>query len=44
MSVVIEAPGIGQRRCQRILAAMAERRMAKVVGKAQCFGQILVEP
>ena len=28
---------------QRILAAMAERRMAEVVGQAQRLGQILVE-
>ena len=29
---------------QRVLAGMAERRVAEVVGKAQSLGQILVEP
>ena len=36
-------PAVGQRRVQRILAGMAERRMAEVVGEAQRLGQILVE-
>ena len=44
VGVVIEPAGIGERRGQRVLAAMAERRMAKVVREAQGLGQILVEP
>ena len=43
MLVMIEPAGIGERRVERILAAMAERRMAKVVAEAQHFGQIFVE-
>jgi hypothetical protein len=41
---MVEPAGVGERRGQRILAAMAERRMAEVVGEAQRLGQILVEP
>ena len=36
-------PASASAACQRILAAMAERRMAEVVGEAQGLGQILVE-
>ena len=43
MGIVVEPAGVGQRGGQRLLAAMAERRMAQVVGEAQRFGQILVE-
>jgi hypothetical protein len=43
MGVVIEAPRIGHRRLQRILAGMAEGRMADIVGEAERLGQILVE-
>ena len=43
VGIVVEPAGVGQRRGQRLLAAMAERRMAEVVGEAQGFGQILVE-
>ena len=44
MGIVVEPAGVGQRRAQRVLAGMAERRMAEVVGEAQGLGQILVEP
>ena len=40
---MIEAAAVGQRGAQRILAGMAERRMAEVVREAQGLGQILVE-
>ena len=43
VGVVIEPAGIGETALQCILPAMAERRVAKVVGEAQCLGQILVE-
>ena len=43
MGIVVEPAGIAERRVERIFAAMAERRMAKVVGEAQRLGQILVE-
>ena len=43
MGVVVEPAGVGERRGQRVLAGMAERRMAEVVGEAQRLGQILVE-
>jgi hypothetical protein len=41
---MVETARIGHRRLKRILAGMAERRMAEVVGEAESFGQILVEP
>ena len=41
--VVVEPARIGERGVERILAGMAERRMAEVVGKAQRLGQVLVE-
>src|SRR5687767_3744726 len=40
---MVEAPGVGERGGQRILPAMAKRRVAEVVGEAQCLGQILVK-
>ena len=43
MGVVVETAGIGERFRQGVLAGMAERRMAEVVGQAQRLGQILVE-
>ena len=43
MRIVIEPAGLGERRAQRILAGMAERRMAEVVGQAQGLGQIFVQ-
>ncbi len=44
VGVVVEPAGVGERGGQRFLAAMTERRRAKVVGEAQRLGQILVEP
>ena len=41
---MVEAAGLRHRRLERILAGMAERRMAEIVGEAQRLGQILVEP
>ena len=43
VGIVIEAAGIGHRRLQRVLAGMAEGRMADIVGEAERLGQILVE-
>jgi hypothetical protein len=43
MGIVVEAAGIDHPLLKRILAAMAERRMTKVMGQAQRFGQVLVE-
>ena len=43
VGVVVEAAGLRHRRLQRVLARMAERRVAEVVGEAQGLGQILVE-
>ena len=43
VGVVVEPAGVGERGAQRILAGMAERRMAEVVGEAQRLGQVLVE-
>ena len=43
MGIVIEPARIGEGCGQRMLAGMTERRMAKVMGEAQRFGQILVE-
>ena len=40
---MIEPAGVGERGAQRILAGMAERRMAEVVRQAQGLGQVLVE-
>ena len=44
LGIVVEPAGIAQRGAQRILAGMAERRMAEVMGEAQRLGQVLVEP
>ena len=41
--VMIEAAAIGERRGQRVLAGMAERRMAEVVSEAQGFGQVFIK-
>jgi len=43
MGIMVEAPGFGEGGIECILPAMAERRMAKVVGQAQGLGQILIE-
>jgi hypothetical protein len=43
MRIVIEPTGLGHRLLKRILAGMAEGRMADIMGKAERFGQILVE-
>ena len=43
VGIVVEPPAVGERRGQRILAGMAERRMAEVVSEAQRLGQVLVE-
>ena len=43
MGVVIEAAGGRHRRLKRVLAGMAEGRMADIVGEAERLGQILVE-
>jgi hypothetical protein len=40
---MVEAAGIGERIAQGVLARVAEGRMAKVVGEAEGFGQVLVE-
>jgi hypothetical protein len=40
---VIEPAAIRERRVQRMLAPMAEWRVAEVVGQAQRFGQVFVE-
>ena len=42
--IMVEPASIGERRGQRLLTAMPERRMAKVVGEAQRLGQILIKP
>ncbi len=44
MGVVVEPANVGERARQRILAGVAERRVAEIVGEAQRLGQILVEP
>ena len=44
MAIMIEAAMVRHRGFQRILACMAEGRMADVVREAQRLGQILVEP
>ena len=44
MGIVIEPAGRVQRGVERLLAGMAERRMAEIVRQRQRFGQILVEP
>ena len=44
MRIVVEPAGIGERGVERVLASMAERRMAEVVGEAQSLRQVLVEP
>ena len=41
---MVEPAEIGERGLQRILAGMAERRVADVVREAQCLGQVLVQP
>ena len=44
LGIVIEPAVTVQRIAQRILAGVAERRMADIVCKAQRLGQVLVEP
>ena len=44
LQVVLEAAVGLHAGVQRILAGMAERRMAEVVGERDRFGQVLVEP
>ncbi len=41
---MVEPTGIGERRGQRVLPGMTERRMAEIVGKTERLGQILVQP
>src|SRR5690349_13560221 len=41
---MVEAARIRERSAQRILAGVAEGRMAEVVGEAQRLGEVLVEP
>ena len=43
VGVVVEPAGVRHRTLQRILAGMAERRVAEVVGEAQGLGEVLVE-
>ena len=43
VAVVVEAAMIGQAIGQRILAGMAERRVAEIVAERRGFGEILVE-
>ena len=44
LRVVVEAPFVCQQFVERVLAGMAQRRMADVVGQRQSLHQILVEP
>ena len=44
LGVVVEAAVRRHHRLQRVLAGMAERRVAEIVGERQRLGQILVEP
>jgi hypothetical protein len=43
VGVVIEAAGARHRLLERVLAGMAEGRMADIVGEAERFGEVLVE-
>src|SRR5689334_2346297 len=43
MCVMVEPAGIGERGVQRVLSGMTKRWVAKVVGKAERFGQILIQ-
>ena len=43
VGVVVEAARIGECGAERVLARMAERRMAEIVREAERLGQILVE-
>ena len=40
---MVEPACVGERRIERILTGMAERRVPEVVGQAQGFGEVLVE-
>jgi len=44
MGIMVEPAKRGHRRRQRVLAAMAERRVAEVVGQRARLGQILIDP
>ena len=44
MGIVVKPAELAQGVVQRFLSGMAKRRMANVMGKAQCLCQILVEP
>ena len=44
LGVVVEAAIGAHLRIERLLAGVAERRVAEVVGERQGFGQVLVEP
>ncbi len=44
VGVVIEPAGFRHRLLQRVLARVTEGRMAKIVGEAQRFGQVFVQP
>ena len=43
MGIVVEATGARHRTLQRVLAGMAERRVAEVVGEAERLRQVLVQ-
>ena len=43
MGIVVEPAAVDERRGQRILAGVAERRVAEVVREAQSLGQVFVE-
>ena len=44
MGIVVKPAELAQRLVQRVLSGMAKRRMADVVGQAQCLGQVFVQP
>ena len=41
---MVEPTDVGERSVERMLAAVAERRMAKIVRQAQGFGEVFIEP
>ena len=44
VAVVVEAAVLGHAGVERVLAGMAEGRMAKVVAERDRFGEVVVEP
>src|SRR6185369_13375782 len=44
VGIVVEPSGVGERRIEGSFSRMAERRMAEVMGQAERFGQVLIEP